>query len=419
MSGRPFRFLQAGDLHLELTLHGLAEVPDHLKATLIDAPFLAAEQVFETAAAEHVDFVVLTGDVIHPEHAGPRAITFLLQQFDRLAERDIAVYWVGGRVDPPGRWPSVVPLPENVHVFPKSRAEQVTHHRDEEPLVTLIGKSWSGKDTIRTGDFEPDSDDIPAVAVAYGETDEESVARGRVDFWALGGEHAPSTPCKSPCTAHYSGTPQGRSPADPGPRGCTLVDVGADGEAKLRFVATDAVRWHTERIQLDARADKRELSRLLHEKMRSLVDGSPSRDLLVSWKAVTEGQLAVPLRRGGLADQIVADLRQEFGHGQTAAWTVALMAESPRKLPRHWYDEDTILGDFVRALRDHQSKRGKSFDLASLLPDRYRGGPMEDAVKWGDAADCEAVLQQAAQLGTDLLRGSDPLTETETLAAET
>ena len=76
MSGRPFRFLQAGDLHLELPLQGLAEIPDHLRPTLIDAPFLAAEQVFETAAAEHVDFVVLTGDVLNPEHAGPRGSRF-------------------------------------------------------------------------------------------------------------------------------------------------------------------------------------------------------------------------------------------------------------------------------------------------------------------------------------------------------
>ena len=214
--------------------------------------------------------------------------------------------------------------------------------------------------------------------MTYGETDAESVARGRIDYWALGGEHAGNTLTTSPRTAHYAGTPQGRSPMDVGPRGCTLVDVQPDGETRLRFIATDVIRWQTERVPLDTRADKRELSRLLQEKMRALVDGSPSRDLLVSWKIVTDGPLAVSLRRGGLAEQIAGELRQEFGHRQTVAWTVSLVVESPRQFPRHWYEEDTILGDFVRALRDHQAKGGglvrPDFPAARTTPGRPAGG---------------------------------------------
>jgi DNA repair exonuclease SbcCD nuclease subunit len=409
MSGRPFRFLQAGDMHLELSLHGLSEIPDHLKQTLIDAPLAAAEQVFETALAEQVDFVVLTGDVIHPEHAGPRAITFLVRQFERLNERGIPVYWAGGRIDSPGRWPSAIPLPENVHVFPKSSPEQVTQLRDDEPLVSVIGKSWSGKGQIRTANFESELADVYTVAVAHGKTEAEAVARSGIDYWALGGAHARETLCTSPCTAHYAGTPQGFSPDDTGPRGCTLAEVLSDGETRLRLVATDAVRWHAERIELPAAAGESELNRLLHDKLRAIIEGTPGREILVTWTVSTNGKLARPLRRGGLADELVTNLRQEFGRRQTAAWTVSLDVEPPRKLPKHWQEEETILGDFVRAMRDHQAQRGKSLDLASLLPDRHRGGPLAEALQLDKPEDREAMLHGAATLGVDLLRGGEPL----------
>ena len=45
---QPLRLVHASDFHLELPLHGLAEIPDHLRELLIEAPYHAAEQVFET-----------------------------------------------------------------------------------------------------------------------------------------------------------------------------------------------------------------------------------------------------------------------------------------------------------------------------------------------------------------------------------
>ena len=95
---QPLRLVHASDLHLERPLYGLAEIPDHLRELLIEAPYHAAEQVFETALAEDVDAVVLAGDVLHVDRAGPPAIVLLLDQFARLGERNIPIYWAGGMV---------------------------------------------------------------------------------------------------------------------------------------------------------------------------------------------------------------------------------------------------------------------------------------------------------------------------------
>ena len=64
MSGQHFRFLQAGAFELDQPLAGLTEIPEPLTELLIDAPFSAAQKVFDAAIEERVDFVVLNGDLI-------------------------------------------------------------------------------------------------------------------------------------------------------------------------------------------------------------------------------------------------------------------------------------------------------------------------------------------------------------------
>ena len=114
MSGEPIRFIHAADLHLEQPMTGIGRVPDALRASLIEAPFLAAQRVFETARLERVDFVVLSGDIAHPLSAGPAGLCFLTEQLQELAAAQIPVYWAGGRIDRFHQWPKAAVLPEPV-----------------------------------------------------------------------------------------------------------------------------------------------------------------------------------------------------------------------------------------------------------------------------------------------------------------
>src|SRR5262245_15288823 len=115
MSFEPVRFLHASDLHLEQPPYGLADIPEHLRSRLIEAPYSAATRLFDAAVAEKVDFVILAGDVLDLHAAGARGLLFLADQFTRLAERNIDIYWAPGEVDLPERWPAAtVPLPANV-----------------------------------------------------------------------------------------------------------------------------------------------------------------------------------------------------------------------------------------------------------------------------------------------------------------
>ena len=89
MAKESFRFIHASDFHLEKPLQDIFDLPDHLKKVLVEAPWKAAEAVFEHAVVENVDFVVLAGDVLHPLTSGAQGVAFLLDQFQTL--RDVLV----------------------------------------------------------------------------------------------------------------------------------------------------------------------------------------------------------------------------------------------------------------------------------------------------------------------------------------
>ena len=194
MSTRPFRFVHASDFHLEQPLMGVAEVPDHLRDLFLDAPYTAARKLFDAVLAEDADFVILSGDVLHPPSMGPRAALFLVEQFARLAERGIGVYWAGGMVDPPEAWPAALRCRRMSTSFRTAESEELTIQRDGEPLARLSGISRDPQRPLRPTDFAPDPAGLYSIAVAHGEADPSALQARGIHYWALGGRHDRSTP---------------------------------------------------------------------------------------------------------------------------------------------------------------------------------------------------------------------------------
>ncbi len=419
MTQRPFRFIHAGDLHLERPLSGVAEVPDALREAFLEAPYLAAERVFENALAEQVDFVVLAGDVLHAETTGPRGPLFLVSQFERLRHRGIRVYWAGGEVDPPEAWPAAIRLPDNVHLFPQGRFEELPHHRGGEAVARLLGTSTLRSREVRAGDFNPSPSGLFTIAVAHSNADRELIMdladsmQPPVQYWALGGRHGRHSPSEAPYFAHYPGTPQGREPSEVGAHGCTLVEVDEDGTAQLRALTTDLLRWRHERIAVDAGTSQDDLAQALSECLRALVAAAPGLDLLISWEVHGAGPLLPLLRRGTLASELLATLRGQFGRGSPAAWSVSLEVAADAALPADWFRQENLLGDFLRAVADIEaapatSPRGR-IDLTALLKALRAEGVGGAALALDDDTTRRRVLARAAALGADLLSGEESL----------
>jgi exonuclease SbcD len=403
MSGQPFRFLHAGGFALDQPPCGLAEIPEPLEELLIDAPYLAAQKVFDTALEERVDFAVLTGDLVDLARPSPRAISFLLDNFERLASHGIAVYWAGGRLDPPQDWPAAAPLPAAVKPFSSQQPDELSHFRGGRPIANLVGRSWHGTAAFQVPDIKSDADGLPTIVVAYGQADTERLAGQLVDYWALGGQPQRQSLGGTHRVIHYCGSPQGRSPDEAGAHGCTLVHVGSDRAVRTQFTPTDAIRWHAESLTIEPHATLDGVRQQLAERVKQLRGEAESRPLFVTWKLHGGEHLAGPAGRRDLAAEWQEWLRKEFFllGSKPVLWTHAVELDQP-ELPEAWFGEESMLGDFLRNLRELAALEPSEVGFCQHVPERHRTPALAALAEWTHE-EHHAVLAEAALTGAQLL----------------
>lgn len=405
MPGESFRFIHASDFHLERPLGDLDELPSHLHDAIASAPWKAAAAVFEAALVENVDFLILAGDLLNPVTAGPRGISFLVDYFDQLNEREIPVYWAAGTVDDPQKWPEAMPLPPNVTVFPRGRTETVAVQRGGSTICQLVGRSSEGRSTLHVPSYRIDPSDEFTIAVGFGTADADALAEGRFDYWALGGTHQRHAYKEGAQLGPYHcGSPQGRLLEEAGPHGYYMVDVDADGTGRVHEIEADRFRYC--RVEIDAAdiAMTGSVRSLLGERVGRLLHENGDRHLLIGWDlSLSSGEA---LQAVGDPNELLKWLRREYGHGKPSAWTLRLVVRPPRTYPKSWHDEDTILGDFLRAVDNHRKTAARDLNLHPMT-EEHSGLPStsESLLAEPTAGDRVDLLDQAALLGVELLRG--------------
>ena len=405
MSGQHFRFLHSGSFLLHEPLLAADDAPPSLRDMLIDAPFLAAERVFNAAIEERVDFIVLTGDLVDLKLATPRSIAMLLAQFERLDSHGIAAYWAGGRLDGPQDWPLAAKLPKSVQVFSALEAEELSHFRGDRPVANIVGRSWHGTSLVHVGDFASDADGLTTVVVAYGQADADRLIEQEVDYWALGSAVQRQSLGSAHRVVHYPGSPQGRSPEEPGPHGCTLVHVASDRTLRTQFIPTDVVRWHNELVAVEPDATETDVKKLLADRVKLLRSHAEERPLLVQWKLRGIEHLARPTKRHELAAELLQWIRKEYGAAKPPLWSLGIEFESP-KLPEAWYEEDSMVGDFLRSLQTLVQLEPNEIDLLEHVPERHRIPALASLGTW-TSDDHREILEQVAITGAQLLGADD------------
>lgn len=415
MSTHSFRFLHAGSFHLHQTLGGISDAPEHMIEMLVNAPFAAAENVFQAAISEEVDFVLLAGDILDPTRAGPRAVSFLRQQFERLGERGIHVYWAASESDLREDCIRTLEWPANVRIFESEKVEQLTHYRGEHAIADLLGRSWHEKHALRAGEFLSLTVGGYQIAVMHGRSDLFNEPRQGIEYWAAGGADVPDTPFTGIVTAHCPGCPQGFRPPQTGPHGCTLVSVGSEGETRLRMIETDAVRWFRERIDVVAGSARGEVHNELRSRTRSLLEDH--RAALVTWKLSGLGRFDSTFAQAKQREETLDWLRREFGDGTPPIWSVNLELEPPHALRADWCDEDSILGDYMRVVRDFQEEDEKPIELRSVIGDQQLPRQVTSDSWLTDPFERDTLLREAAMRGLDLLSGDDSLPHESTFSS--
>ncbi len=402
------KFIHAADFHLDEPIHGLAELPTHLKSALANAPYDAAKRVFDLAIAERVDFVLLAGDLFNMELAGPRSAAFILSQFERLADKDIQVYWCGGSVDQPDRWPSAIDLPENVLTFNSSYVEQIEHRREGEIIATIYASGFDERKR-NPRDFAADVNDPFSIALAFGELDSSQIAESHIRYWALGGRHKANKLETTGSVVAYPGTTQGRSPEEFGPHGCKLCRVDSAGKLRIQNVETDTVRWKPQTVAISETVNLDELKDALSERALKLAVETNDMTYLVNWQLKTSGPFNPAIHNRAWSAELLEWLRDEFGRSDRGVWSVEVQVDAPEALPAGWYEEDTILGEYLRAVGRYQSDDSLKLTLHDYLPSSVQDDAMA-GIGHVVHEQREATLRAAALVGMEYLAvGREPL----------
>ncbi|MEQ8847371.1 hypothetical protein [Botrimarina sp.] len=403
MANQPLRLVHSSDMRLDRPLHGVAEADTELRRLLRDAPLEAADRVFETALAEDADALLLAGDVLDARGASPRVVSFLVAQLDRLAKRNIPVYWAGGELDPPDAWPRTERLPDNVTVFPTGRVESHELTRGGKAVAVVQGISKPADREVDASGFRRDARGLFTVGVAYGTSDAPGKEGDRVDYMALGGRARRATVDHEPGVAHYAGSPQCRSPAEPGPSGCTVVQVDESGKPKTRFVATDSVRWQEETLEFTAGVSAEQLLTRLKERLEKVRGRSQGVHQLIAWRLEGVGPMVAKLRPDGLAGELLRDLQKHAAREKPLCWSYSLDCPSRYEPPHELLDQETILGDLLRQVEVLRRSDAFVLDLGELLPKPLGDASLAKIAKTDGRAARDALFNRAAKLGVALM----------------
>jgi exonuclease SbcD len=433
----PFRFLHAGDLHLDSPVEGLsAEAPPEVLALLRGATVEAWNSVVDAAIARRVDFVVIAGDVF--EVASPTLLgqTRFRDGLARLAGAGIGSYVVHGNHDPlDGRsWAPSLVFPPAVHRFGTAPGESAPVMRDGREIARIHGRSYpraavtenyavgmraSAEAPFSIGLLHTNVGDRPGHA-NYAPCSVDDLRASGMDYWALGHIHQPGRVLADP-PAYYSGIPQGRDPGELGARGCWLVEVDGSRQVTSTFLASDVVRWHPIEVPIAALPDDealRDACRTAVEEAMSVADG---RSLVVRIRLVGRGPLHASLARTGYVDDLRQLLNEERGTVAPLAWIESIRDATRAEIDiEARRDAPDFVGDFLRTVAAAR-RSGRTTDpeeherwqlmLRESVHALFEAAPRGRRYLAGVAPDAEALvgglLDEAESLGLDMLVGAE------------
>lgn len=414
MDSTAIRFLHASDFWLDFPVEGILELDDSaLEERLRLASRRAVERVFDVALLEEVDFIVLSGNLCHLSQTGPGTALFLIEQFERCATQRIPIYWAGGPHDSPEDWHSVFTLPPNVHRFSSETVQEFFWERDNIPAVRLVGRSRNSHDAIiKTNFFNPDPAGLFTIAVTNGVIDTTATTTQKIQniqhiqdipFWALGGNrarklirHAPrrtnSNSAKNSSTnvsknvskntesidhgslVHYAGSPWAHCPSATGDYGVTLVEVDADAPPKLTFISTSPLCWIHDRIVIKEEQNTAAITQEIFSLMEKHAETAKAKDadIFVSFRLQSASEkILARLRNESLADDLLQQTRLAFGAHKPLCMPLPFVIDVPESLPASLYEQQTILGDYLRLVRHYQAHLEHPLDVSPFLPPEF------------------------------------------------
>ncbi len=311
------KILHAADIHLDSPMAGLAAYENAPTSELQLATRRALSNLVEFALEEHVDLLLLAGDIFDGDWPHYGTGLHFISEMARLREGRIPVVMIAGNHDADSKLTKALRYPENVHVL-DTRAPQTMTFEDlgvavhgqgyPTPAVTedlARGYPPALADMVNIGLLHTSADGRPGHE-RYAPCTVSTLAARGYDYWALGHVHRREVLAEQPLIV-FPGNLQGRGLRETGPKGATLVSVG-EGVVSHKHRVLDVVRW--ERLQVDAAgcATREEACERVAAAVRQTAEGAGERLLAarVQIAGVCEAHRALAADRERLRYEVIA-----------------------------------------------------------------------------------------------------------------
>jgi DNA repair protein SbcD/Mre11 len=285
MAAKPLRLLHAANLQLDCPLRGIGSVRDEVREIVETATLTAFERIVMTSLEKDVDALVITGNTFDASYPSLAAEVALRDGFSRLAERQIPVFIVPGRIDPGSAWQEMPPLPKNVTVFldPGETPIDLTDHGHLLATILPVTAETSIEPEELAnihGVRNPARGDRPfMVGLLLTDHVVEKQTRPRLSparfaalDWLLcpAGADTDSLPLTD---GHVfaQAAPQGMSPSEKGAHGATLLEVDSNRKTKKTAISLAPVRWE----QINQTVDNISSQQALVERMIAHLERLP------------------------------------------------------------------------------------------------------------------------------------------------
>ncbi len=414
----PFTFVHTADLHLDSPFEGIHAVEPRIAAALRQATFKAFDHVIELAVRERADFLIVSGDVYDGADRSLLAQLRFRDGLKRAVDRGVKCFVAHGNHDPLSGWEARLSLPDEVHRFAGQEVEEVVVRRDGRPLARLHGISYpvsQVRQNLASGYRR--GDPIPfAIGVLhcnlggnpahdnYAPCTVEDLMAAGLDYWALGHFHARQIVREQSPAIIYPGNTQGRSVRELGPRGCYLVRVDETGGVYPEFVATDAVRWFHQEIDLSPLGALEELLDRLHQTREEARAEAEGRGAVLRLSLTGRGELHRELKRPDAESDLALKLREGEADRADFVWTETVENRSrpPLDLEQRRQVQDFV-GDFLNAAQEIRSAEDPGSLLRQLLAARPEHRVIAQELAGLEDETLLAILSEAETLGLDLL----------------
>ena len=285
------KFLHAADIHLDSPLRGLERYDGAPVAELRGATRKAFENLVRLSLDEHVDFVLIAGDIYDGDWKDYNTGLFFVRQMAGLREIGIRVFLIRGNHDAASQITRELKLPDNVHEFSSRTPETVQ--------LDHVGVAIHGQSFSRQAVTQDLSTDYPLAKKGFfnigllptsadGREGHENYAPCSVaglrskgyDYWALGHVHQREVLQEEPWIV-FPGNLQGRHARETGSKGCTLVTVANERVQSVEHRELDVVRWCQCTVDGSGAADLDELLERVQRGLRAELNQVQGRLLAV------------------------------------------------------------------------------------------------------------------------------------------